>query len=137
MKAQTRNTILIILNILLNKVLNYFLNYCCVVLLRILRSKEEGDGPLFRLSAELFQYCAVGLQLLPVAFPEFLPPGGIMAEPGPELIARRDLLQPFVDPGPVPGNTPGPEPIHQDPPAVASRRRVIDPLDHEHVRFPI
>src|SRR6266702_2342661 len=76
------------------------------------------------------------IQLLPVAGPELLPFGRIVAEPLPELVAWSDLLQPLVDPRFILRHAPRPETVDEDPSAVVGPDRVVNPFYSDHVVFP-
>ena len=62
-------------------------------------------------------------------------PGWIVAEPAPQLGARRQVLHPSTDRRFRLAEPARPEPIDQDANTVVGRRRLIDPLDPDIERL--
>src|SRR5581483_7850780 len=53
---------------------------------------------------------------------------GVVPVPAAQLVARREQLRPLVDRGIVAPEAPRPEPVHEHPESVASRRRLVGSL---------
>src|SRR5207244_11633586 len=74
-------------------------------------------------------------QLLLVTSPKPLPALHLMAEPLPQLGAGGHLLHPCICSDGFLLRPSWPEALHQDPPTVSTRRRVIRALDPKHDGF--
>jgi hypothetical protein len=70
-----------------------------MIVVRLLGRIDEGDRALMGTATELVQrFCVLG-EFVAVSAAELVPTFGIMAEPGAQLCARGDLLDPVVEPG--------------------------------------
>src|SRR6185295_10595900 len=67
-------------------------------------------------------------ELRAVAATKLVPAVRVMAEPGAQLGARRDLLEPFVEPGLRLADAARPQPVDEDPCAVRSFGRLVGAL---------
>src|SRR5215218_8707920 len=72
--------------------------------------------------ARLFQFGAVALF-------ELLPAFGVVAEPLPKIVARREILSPLREPSLILRDSPGPDAVYEDTPTVILLRLLIHPLD--------
>src|SRR5687768_7244039 len=72
--------------------------------------------------ARLFHFGAVTLF-------ELLPAFGVVAEPLPQLIARREILSPVRELGFILRDPPGPDAVHEDTSTVILARLLIHSLD--------
>src|SRR5215211_1358787 len=102
-----------------------------VVVFCVLGAEEERDvllpSPLCDVAyvshlARLFQFGAVALF-------ELLPAFGVVAEPLPKIVARREILSPIRELGFILRDSPGPDAVHEDTPTVILVRLLIHPLD--------
>src|SRR5215218_807881 len=102
-----------------------------VVVFCVLGAEEERDvllpSPLCDIAyvshlARLFHFGAVALF-------ELLPAFGVVAEPFPELVARREILSPVREPDLILRDPPGPDAVYEDTPTVILVRLLIHPLD--------
>ena len=99
-----------------------------VVVLGVSGAVDEGQGAVPRPAPQLRQLRALRAQLLQVAAAELLEAARLMPEPLPQPGAGRQLLLPFVETGPLPGDATRPEPVDQDAMAVRRRRGLVGPL---------
>jgi len=74
-------------------------------------------------------------QLLPVTSAKLLPALHLMVEPPPQLSAGGHVLHPRICSDGFLLHSSWPEALHQDPPAVSTRGRVIRALDSKHDRL--
>lgn len=87
--------------------------YNRLVMLRVTRAIQQGDGTGARHVQQLLHRIGIGLQFRAVAFLKPVPPGRVMPEPLPQSGAGRDIFQPqrqvsalFADPtGPQPSTS--------------------------------
>jgi hypothetical protein len=70
-------------------------------------------------------------ELLPIAALELLEALRIVAEPAPELRARRELARPLVEPCLLTTDAAGPEPVDEDAIAVVLGGRVVRALERD------
>ena len=73
--------------------------------------------------------CGVSLQIRSIPLPEFKPFFRVMPIPPAQFSRWRNVLQPQVYPCRLLSHAARPEAIHQNAPAVRSRRRFVNPLD--------
>src|SRR5919107_176139 len=71
----------------------------CIVVGLVPGLVDEGDRTLAGAAAEILQHLWLMGELRPVAAAKLVPALGVMPEPRAEPGARRDLLEPFVEPG--------------------------------------
>lgn len=92
---------------------------------------DEGDGALLGTATEIVQqFCVLG-EFGVVSAAEFVPTFGIMAEPGAQLCAWSDLLDPVVEFGVSLADTARPEAIDEDSYAVRSFGRIVRALESD------
>ena len=92
---------------------------------------DEGDRTLAGAAAEILQYLRMPGEFRAVAAAELVPAVRVMAEPGAELGARRDLLDPFVEPGFGLADAAWPQAVDEDSRAVAFFGRFIGPFERD------
>ena len=105
-----------------------------VVVLLVPGAVDEGDGAPRRAPRKVIQPFASSRspQLPAIAVDEPFPPARVVAEPAAEVAARRQLPRPNVERERLLLDTARPEPVDQDPVAVAPRRRLVGALDLDH-----
>ena len=91
-----------------------------VVVLRVLGAEEERDVLLLSALCDVAQVARLArhLQFGAVAPFELFPAFGVVAEPPPQLVARREIPSPVREPGPILRDPPGPDAVHEDTPTV-------------------
>ena len=89
---------------------------------------DEGDRTLAGAAAEILQYLRVIGELRAVPAAKLVPACRVMAEPCAEFGARRDLLEPFVEPGFRLADSARPQAVDEDSCAVGFLGRFIGPL---------
>ena len=104
-----------------------------LVVFSVFRAEEKRDLAFFCGGAEGGKGLFPVPQLGAISLPELVPLFGIMSEPFPKLGARRDVLQPDVDPGLFFCKAARPEPVDEDPRAVAPLRGFVNALERYHI----
>ena len=95
---------------------------------------DERQGPLARAPAQLAQLRLLRRQLAAVATAELGEAGRVVAEPLPQLGARRELARPLVEAGVLARDAARPEPVDQHAVAVGGGRRLVGALEpHVHL----
>ena len=89
---------------------------------------DEGDRTLAGAAAQILQRILVMGQLRAVAAAKLVPAVGVMTEPSAELGARRNLLDPFVEPGFRLADSARPQAVDQYSCAVGFLSRFVGPL---------
>ena len=89
---------------------------------------DEGDRALAGTAAEILQRLRMLGEFRAVATAELVPAVGVMTEPGAQLGARCDLLDPFVEPGFRLADPARPQAIDEDTRAVGFFGRLIGSL---------
>lgn len=102
----------------------------------VLCREEKGDGAFFCIMPELFDQLLLGSQFTNVTVPEIPSFRWVMAEPGAQPVARRDVPQPLIDMQVLLFNPPRPQPVDKYPFPVVRRGRFVDTLYLYHIMLP-
>ena len=89
---------------------------------------DEGDRALMGAATQIVQRFCVLSEFIAVSAAELVPTFGIMAEPGAQLCAWCDLLDPVVEPGVRFADAARPQTIDENSCAVRSCRRIVRAL---------
>src|SRR4051794_12859889 len=96
-----------------------------VVVLGVLGAEDQGDVASFGPPDQLLERARTLLEFPGVTLPELVPFLRVVPEPFPEAGARRQILEPYVDPEVVLGDAPRPDAVDQNATAVALRGRFV------------
>lgn len=100
-----------------------------IVVVDVGRSEQQCHGSAVGEARQHIDIRLPGRQLSAVSPLKFVPPHRVVMKPPPQLRARRDLLQPYVDPGLLLPKSARPEAIDQNPYTILRLRRRIGALD--------
>jgi hypothetical protein len=92
---------------------------------------EQGHRPGGRHSAQPAEFLALSAarELVKVAAAELIELGRVVSVPLAQLGGRRGVLGPFIQPGGVLAQAPGPDPVDKNASAVVRRWRVVGAAD--------
>src|SRR5690606_2444205 len=97
--------------------------------------EEQGDGALAGAPAQLGDPLLVPAELLDVGEAELLEALRQVGEPGAQLGAGGEVFRPVVDRRLLARDPPRPEPVDEDPEAVAGLGPVVDALEPDRARI--
>src|SRR5919202_4381392 len=103
-----------------------------LVVVLVTGAVDKRDVALARRREQGRQHVAAGVELAAVATLELSPALGIMPEPGAQLVARPDLLEPGLDVRRVLADAARPDAIDQEAAAIFGFCRCIHPFELDH-----
>src|ERR1051326_5006765 len=102
-----------------------FFQHHCVIVFCIMGAINQGYCALAGCLQERLPYLRSGPQFSPVAAPEFIPFGRVVAKPFSQLCTGSNILEPTVQWQRTPSDSTRPQALDQKPPAIRARGPII------------